>query len=118
MPLLFALNDYLGCLLLVSRSLELDAEYPQALALQYQISKEDKNLIQNFKFFFPEEKSVTNFKMFNSLLLFDIFGVLLIMENVLLCACLEIFQKSVVTYLKRNYLVLLHMHCLFKSDTD
>ncbi|XP_034242546.1 calcineurin-binding protein cabin-1-like [Thrips palmi] len=59
LPLLYALNDYLGCLLLVSRTLELDAEYPQALALQNQIAKEDRNLIQNFKFFFPGERDIS-----------------------------------------------------------
>lgn len=59
LPLLYALNDYLGCLLLVSRTLELDADYPQALALQNQIFREDRNLIQNFKFFYPEEKDIS-----------------------------------------------------------
>ncbi|XP_026271506.1 calcineurin-binding protein cabin-1-like isoform X3 [Frankliniella occidentalis] len=62
LPVLYALNDYLGCLLLVSRALNLDPEYPQALALRDQIFKEDPSLVTNFKEFFPDEIDVSGLK--------------------------------------------------------
>ncbi|KAJ1527313.1 hypothetical protein ONE63_008831 [Megalurothrips usitatus] len=59
LPVLYSLNDYLGCLLLVSRALELDSECSLALALRHQISKEDSSLLENFKHFYPDANDIT-----------------------------------------------------------